>query len=421
MSHPSSGGDNAVPAIASQPIDPKERGMVLFVPPMEPFACQLAAAVFRSSGFNARVLEENAQTLALGLQHTGGGECVPCPSTTGALIHAMQQSQCPPEKVVFFMPTACGPCRFGQYARLDSLIFEKLGWGAIRILSPSAENAYGGLRAGVRIRLWHALLIADILRKMAMRIRPYEQQAGETDRVIATWFERFQQVFAAKPKPPIRRMLTAAVKEVAAIPVSKIKKPLVGVVGEIYVRCDPFLNNDVCRRIEELGGEAALAPISEWVLYTNYHRGMALASGKQGPRVAGKRLLNLLERRLLFEYWEHYYYRIADPVLHDRREPAIGDVIAEGGKYVPWQFAGESILTLGRAVLFVKRDGARAIVNASPMFCMPGTITTSIFPKIERELNVPILCNFYDGSGDGNESLVPVMHYLCHSQAAAAE
>ncbi len=419
MRHPPSDGDNAMRAIASPPIDPNERDMVLFVPPMEPFACQLAAAVFRSTGFDARVIEENAQTLAIGLQHTGGGECVPCPSTTGALIHAMQASGCPPEKVVFFMPTACGPCRFGQYARLDSLIFERLGWGAIRILSPSAENAYGGLRAGVRLRLWHALLIADILRKMSMRIRPYELEAGETDRVIDKWFEKFQQAFAGKPKPPISRMLAAAVAEVAAIPTSQTSKPLVGVVGEIYVRCDPFLNNDLCRRIEALGGEAALAPISEWVLYTNYHRGMVLACEKMGPRVAVRRLLNYLERHLLFGHWEHHYYRIADPVLHDRREPSIAEVIAEGSKHVPWQFAGESILTLGRAALFVKRDGAQAVVNASPMFCMPGTITTSIFPKLERELNVPILCNFYDGSGDGNQSLVPVMHYLCHSSAAS--
>lgn len=405
-------GDKTPPSAPLKPVDPREPGMILFVPPMEPFASRLAAAVFRSTGFDARVLEENAQTLAIGLQHTGGGECVPCPSTTGALIHAMQSSQCPPEKVVFFMPTACGPCRFGQYACLDRMIFERLGWGAIRILSPTAENAYGGLRPSVRLRLWHALLLADILRKMAMRIRPYELHKGETDRVIGQWFERFQEVFAAKTKPPLRRMLAAAVADVAAIPVSPTKKPLVGVVGEIYVRCNPFLNNDVCRRIEALGGEAALAPISEWVLYTNYLRGMMLAAAPKYPRVVVKRLLNILERRLLFESWEHRYYHIAKPVLHDRREPSIGDVIAEGAKHVPWQFAGESILTLGRAALFVKRDGARAIVNTSPMFCMPGTITTSIFPKIERELNVPILCNFYDGSGDGNQSLEPVMHSL---------
>ncbi len=399
----------------AKPINPHEPGMILFVPPMEPFASRLAAAVFRSIGFDARVLEENSRTLAIGLEHTGGGECVPCPSTTGALIHALQQSACPPEKVVFFMPTACGPCRFGQYARLDEMIFERLGWGAIRILSPAAENAYGGLKVSVRCRLWHALLIADIMRKLSMRIRPYEKQSGQTNRVIEQWFARFEEAFAEPSARPLSRMLAAAVNDVAAIPRSRTPKPLVGVVGEIYVRCNPFINNDVCRRIEELGGEAALAPISEWVLYTNHFRGVTLRNKSRAPGSWIPLLRNYLERRLLFERWEHHYYRIADPVLHDRREPPIADVFNEGARYVPWQFAGESILTLGRASLFVKRNGARAVVNTSPMFCMPGTITTSIFPKLERELNVPIVCNFYDGSGDGNQALVPVMHYLRHT------
>ncbi len=397
------------------PIDPREPGMVLFVPPMEPFASRMAAAVFRSIGYDARVIEENAQTLAIGLQHTGGGECVPCPSTTGALIHAMQQSGCPPEKVVFFMPTACGPCRFGQYERLDRLIFKNLGWDAIRILSPSAENAYGGLRMSVRRRLWRGLLIADILRKMSLRIRPYEQQPGATDRLIEAWLQRFLKVFESTSIRSASGLLATAVREVAALPVSTKPKPLVGVVGEIYVRCNPFINNNLCRRIEALGGEVALAPISEWVLYTNHLRSLQFREGRRGSRAWVARLRIALERRFFFERWEHHYARLAEPVLRNRREPPIDEVVAEGARYVPWQFAGESILTLGRASLYVKQNGARAIVNANPMFCMPGTITTSIFPQLERELNVPILCTFYDGSGDANQSLIPVMHYLCRN------
>ncbi len=106
-------------------------------------------------------------------------------------------------------------------------------------------------------------------------------------------------------------------------------------------------------------------------------------------------------------------------MLHDRREYPVAEVMEEGAKYLPWQYEGEAILTLGRAAFFVQRDGAKAVVNASPMFCMPGTITTSIFPKLEKELGVPIVCNFYDGSGDPNKSLVPVMHYLCESMRPA--
>jgi hypothetical protein len=43
---------------------------------------------------------------------------------------------------------------------------------------------------------------------------------------------------------------------------------------------------------------------------------------------------------------------------------------------------------------------------------MPGTITTSIFSRMEEEVGKPIVCLFYDGSGNPNQELVPHLHYL---------
>lgn len=401
-----------MPRLEEERITGPGEGRILFVPPMEPYCARLMTAVFRSVGYQAELLEENEETLALGLKHTGGGECVPCPTTTGSMIKAMQDRGLPPERVIFFMPTACGPCRFGQYAKLDRIIFEKLGWGGIRIMSPSAENAYEGIDPEARMRLWHALIVGDIMRKLGMKVRPYEITPGETDRVIERWMVQLEAAFAHPDISPVQELLRQAVREVAQIPRRDERRPLVGIVGEIYVRCDPFINHRLYRRIEELGGEAALAPMSEWILYTNHMRKLILEEEKKGFSAILQKIRLWMETHLFFERVERLYYDIADPLLHDRREYPIHEVMEEGMKYLPWQFEGEAILTLGRAALFVKRDGAKAIVNASPMFCMPGTVTTSIFPKFEREYGVPVICNFYDGSGDPNKSLEPVMHYL---------
>jgi len=173
---------------------------------------------------------------------------------------------------------------------------------------------------------------------------------------------------------------------------------------------------DLCRRIEELGGEAWLAPLGEWILYTAENTRRVAAETRAG---ALTRVRQWLETHW-FLAGERAYYDIADPVLHDRREPHLPEIMEEGMRYLPWQFEGEAILTLGRAALFRKRDSVQAVVNASPMFCMPGTVTTSIFPRMERELGMPVICNFYDGSGDPNQSLVPTMHYLCEAMRAGA-
>ncbi len=405
--------------IEEQQIPGAGEGRVLLVPPMEPYGAPFVAAVFRSIGYDARVLTETAETLGLGLKHTGGGECVPCPTTVGALIKTMREENLSADKVIFFMPTACGPCRFGQYAKLDSIIFEKLGWSGIRIMSPSAENAYAGLDLGARQRLWHGIIVGDVLRKLAMKVRPYEKEKGKTDVTVGHWLNELVKVFERPDISSAGSVLAKAVDEVGRIPRRNEKRPLVGVVGEIYVRSDPFVNGDVCRRIEELGGEAALAPVGEWILYTNHLKGLIVQEQQRGLKAVIERVKSWLETNFFFERVEHKYYEIAEPLLYDRKEYPIAEVMAEGGKYIPWQFEGEALLTLGRAAFFVQRDGAKAVVNASPMFCMPGTITSSIFPQLERELNVPIVCNFYDGSGDPNRSLVPVMHYLRTNLEAA--
>ena len=390
-------------------------GKVMYVPPMEPWGARFFAAAFRHAGYDARALSEDAASLALGLKHTAGGECVPCPSTIGALLAAMERDEVDPDRVIFFMPTACGPCRFGQYAKLNRLVFARKGWDRVRIMSPSAENAYEGLDRGARILLYHAMVLADVMRKLTHRIRPYEIEKGATERIVEDHTRRLETALAAGDKAGAAALVRSAAGELAALPRDSSPRPLVGVVGEIYVRCDPFLNNNLCRRIEELGGEAWLAPIGEWIFYTNHLRHLLLKEQARGLDAIAKRARVWLETRLFFNRIERAYYRRAAPVLDDRHEHPIDLVMAEGMKYLPWQFEGEAILTLGRAALFVRRDGARAVVNASPMFCMPGTITTSIFPRLEKDLGVPVICNFYDGSGDPNQSLTPVMHYVTDS------
>ena len=123
------------------------------------------------------------------------------------------------------------------------------------------------------------------------------------------------------------------------------------------------------------------------------------------------RLMQRLERAWFLSV-ERKYARVVRRLVADREEPDVLDVIAAGERYVPKEFHTETILTIGRALLFITRDKVDAIVNASPMFCMPGTISAALFARIEKEHVIPIISTFYDGSGDPNKTLAPYLHYL---------
>ncbi len=377
---------------------------VIFVPPMGDIGVQLFAAAFEGDGYRAVVLEENEESLDIGYKHVRGGECVPCPSTIGSFIQAVERMGLNPDEASLFMPTADGPCRFGQYHCLDRMILDKKGWNSVNLISPTSANSYSGFSRSLRVNLYRAILCGDILSKMKMKTRPYEEIDGVTDLLAEQSIRRLAECF--RNGEDQRPALEAIVREFSRIVTLPIEKPKVGIVGEIYVRNSQFLNQDAVGWIEQYGGEALRCTIGEWILYTSYMHKFNTPP-RQPLKWLKSRMLDVFYHRV-----EHELYDIAKPMLHDRMEPPLEDVIKLGRQYLPVEFQGESILTIGRTLYFIKEEGVSAVANLSPNFCMPGTTTTSILARIEEETGVPIISNFYDGSGEPNKVFRPYLMCL---------
>jgi predicted nucleotide-binding protein (sugar kinase/HSP70/actin superfamily) len=92
------------------------------------------------------------------------------------------------------------------------------------------------------------------------------------------------------------------------------------------------------------------------------------------------------------------------PFLADRMEPALEEVARAGMPYVPHEFEGESILTVGRAVQFFEQ-GADLVVNVAPFGCMHGHISGSVFERLSRQVDRPIVTSFHDATGAANQTL----------------
>lgn len=381
----------------SEADDQDLRSRRIWLPPMHPIGSQLFAAAFRADGYDAQALPNETQAeLDRGQRVARGCECLPMRTTIGSALGAVEQD--PSRRHAIFMPTAKGPCRFGQYATMQQQIFERLGFEDMRILSPSCDNSYSGLSEKLRRKFWQALLSADLLFKLATRVRPYEAHAGETDAALDYWVAQAVQNFENRGEP--REVVRAAGQAFAAIPTLDIRKPLVGVVGEIYVRNNVFSNEHLVLAIERAGGEAWMAPVSEWILFTaaeDVRKFVDLPHTLRQTLIHGKRLL----RSRFLRSQEIAYFKAAGPVLADRREPPVRSTLKAAQPYLPFNVAGEAILTLGRAVEFV-HSGAALIVNVSPFGCMAGTVSAALFGKLERDLDVPVVNVFYDGTGDEN-------------------
>lgn len=383
-------------------------GRTLYIPQMCSGSAVLFAAAFRALGINARPCpDSDARTRELAARHCTGDECYPQIVTMGDFLKVTEQEGFRAETAAFFMPTAGGPCRFGQYNHLMRRMLGKLGFDEVLIVTPSFEGSYrelGDNGSEIMRYVWWALVAGDLLRKMLHRTRPYEQHAGTADR---TYLEALRLVEATLARPERRNRqkfedleatLTSCRQMFADVEADYRKdRLLIGVVGEIFCRLNTFSNDDLVRSIEAAGGEVWLADICEWIYYGNYWGQEEIRSF--GNRWSGAYLKGWLSD-LVQHREEHRLQRIFAEALAGWEEPSsVREVIELGEPYIePHAALGEMILNLGKSV-WLQRKGADGILDISPFSCMNGVVCEAIYPRVSRDLDgIPIRTFYFDGT-----------------------
>ncbi len=269
----------------------------IYFPPMTDHALAIVAA-FQACGGEAEALPaSDEETLELGRRLTSGKECYPLILTTGDLAKLLRRPDFNPDKSAFFMPSANGPCRFGQYHRFHRLILDDLGYPQVPVYSvEQSENMYReiGLVGGDFDRVaWNGIVAIDLLEKKLRECRPYERQAGDSDQVYQHYLQKVYEALRDRQEvPPVLKQARGAFDDLALS--TNGRKPIVGIVGEIYTRANQFSNENAVREIEALGGEVWMPPIGEWFLYVTY-------SSRHDARVAhhyGRLLQNIIKDRI---------------------------------------------------------------------------------------------------------------------------
>ena len=255
-------------------------GKKVYIPAMAQGSVEAFASVFRWLGIDAApTAPSNERTRELGAKHTAGDECYPAKVTVGDFLRIVEQPGFDPRQTVFFMATADGPCRFGQYAPFLRKLLDDAGYPDVQVFSPHSRNGYEAIGdvSGPFLRAsWRALVTADLLRKALLKTRPYESNAGDADRAfdksladLCTTIENSCADTKCQLKQIVASMERAR-ERFRRIPARYERSlPLVGVVGEIFCRLNNFSNDDLVRKLEGYGAEAWISDIMEWIAYTN--------------------------------------------------------------------------------------------------------------------------------------------------------
>jgi len=338
--------------------------------------------------------------------HSSGEECLPHKITLGDFVKICRSPDFDPEKTAFFMATAHGPCRFGQYAPYLKKTLKELGYGDVMVFSPTSKDGYNGVAYDApdfKYTLWMAVVAGDITTKMLLKTRPYELRSGDSDEVFEHFVGEIENVLS-KPRIKPRYKLVELVNMIErmrirfrSIPAKYVKgRPLIGLVGEIFCRWNTFSNDDVARRVEKFGGECWLADVAEWVWYTNWHHWDTTF------RTKGRINLDMLGIKIKSRVMQKYEHALYGPVVEDFKgyeEPNdVREMLDNAEPYLPRQGClGEMVLSIGKT-LYLQGKGADGIIDISPFTCMNGIICEGVYPMVSADHdNLPIRMCYFDG------------------------
>ena len=419
------------------------RKRTLLLPQMSPITPHLFAGAFRAFGIEATVLN-TYKGLELGLQYTSGKECYPCQVTTGDILHHLREEQkrlgpaFNAEDYVLLMPDSDGPCRFGMYNKYQRIVLDSLPeLKGVKITSPTTRDAYAldgmidpGRSQDLRKALYLSVVVADILERVLWRTRPYETEPGMADHFIRRSTDMMRRAFESyaggmKFGKILDRLAEAVEEAKAIINPSVPPKPLIGIVGEMYLRTHVHANQDLIRVLERYGAEVLDASFSEFVNYISYE---GLRATKRDFRLALKQLrlrtiIASLRRMLDFggdllykEFRQRKTYRRVRSVIdlaEDHKVAHLEDVLKEEDVFT-FDVPTEACLSVA-AILDYARSGYNGVVNVYPFTCLPSMTTSAIAKPLMRRQGVPYLDVPCDSSAQpGREAAIRTFMYQAH-------
>lgn len=380
----------------------------LLIPEMAPIHFQFLEAALSKSGYNVKRLptvDKNA--VEEGLKYINNDACYPTIVTLGQIISYLKSGAVDLDKVAIFMSQTGGQCRASNYVALLRKALKDMEMEQIPVVSVNMsglESNPGFKLLSVKLikRVLMGMVYGDLLMRVLYKTRPYEKEAGSANALYEKWAKIAKRNVSNGSMIKFKKIVNDIVKEFDELPLLDIKKPRVGVVGEILVKYHPNANNDIVGIIEAEGGEAVVLDLIDFFLYGMHSKKYNFfnLSGTYLNMVSNQLAIKVIEYmrkplRLALENSERFH-----PPMHIEEIAKKAQEVASLGNQ-----CGEGWLLTGEMVDLID-DGVENIVCMQPFACLPNHVTGKGMMKPLRKRNpkTNIAAIDYDpGASDVNQ------------------
>lgn len=354
------------------------KNYTILCPQMSPIHFDLLEPAFQAAGYNLVVPDVPSRTCVdVGLKYVNNDACYPSLIVVGQLMAAFTSGDFDTTKTAILISQTGGGCRASNYIGFIRRALEKAGYQDVPVISINLSGLESN--PGFKLSLpliqhgLYALEFGDIFLRCLYRTRPYEAVPGSANELHEKWKKEVISFIGQKKllsHRKFQKMCREIIRDFDNLPRLDIKKPRVGVVGEILVKFHPAANNYLVDLLEAEGAEAVVPDLTDFLLYCFYNNGFKadnLGMSQKSKRTGrlGIQFFEWLRGAARDELEKSTHFdapsRIDDLAKYAR------DIVSEGNQ------TGEGWFLTGEMLELI-HTGTTNIVCAQPFACLPNHV-----------------------------------------------
>lgn len=382
---------NTVSFIDDYPVFTREmkENYTILIPDMMPYHFELAKYILGQYGYKIDVLHnETRSVIDEGLKHVHNDTCFPALCTIGQYLDALKSGKYDVDHTALLMSQTGGGCRASNYIPLIRKAIHA-EYPQVPVLSLN----FSGLEKGNGLELTPSLILktaygifyCDVILLLYNQTLPYEVNKGDAEQArqdaLAFAYKIYDSMEYIHYKKNVKKILEIFKK----VPVNRVPKVKVGIVGEIYVKYSRLGNSHLEDFLHSEDCEVVLPGLIDFIMY-------CVVNGINDHALYGRNSVKYdIASKLIYRYLLHIQRQVNKIIVKDGTFAPADDfehlrhcadkVIHQGVKM------GEGWL-IPAEMAAMAETGTDNIVCAQPFGCLPnhivgkGTVRTlkNIYP-----------------------------------------
>ena len=358
----------------------------ILAPQMSPIHFNLIEVAAKASGYNLEVLPSNdIKAVDEGLKYVNNDACYPSIIVIGQIIEALKSGKYDINNTSVIITQTGGGCRATNYIGFLKMGLKHAGFENVPIISLNAVGLeeQPGFKITPKLinKALMALVYGDLFMKVLYRTRPYEKIKGSANEMYTKWNGRVKSNIVNGSRREFNSNIKEIINDFDNLELEDIRKPKVGVVGEILVKFNPTANNNIVEILESEGAEAVVPDLLDFFLYCCYN-----SSFKAEYLAKSKVTQNLTA--VAIKFMESYRNTMKKELKKSKRFSSIKKIKELANMASPilsiGNQTGEGWFLTGEMIELIE-SGTTNIACLQPFACLPNHVTGKGMIKALKE------------------------------------